>query len=86
MPHDQWIEMAMNEWLKMEGGWIGIINNEAALEINTKAINNIIKMKESIKSVANIKNRQFKHIECSPAQMMKDAKTVEKLINVMYRV
>ena len=86
MPHDQWIEMAMNKWLNMKGGWIGIIRNEAALEINTKAINNIIKMKESIKSVANIKNHQFKQIECSPAQMMKGAKTVEKLINVMYRV
>ena len=69
LPHGQWIEMTMNKGSKMQCGWIGITNNEAA-------VNNITKTKESLKEVANIKKRQFQHIECSPAQMEK----VEKLL------
>ena len=83
LPHDQWIEMTMNKGLKMKGGWIGITNNEEALQVNTKVINNITKVKESLKQVANIKERQYSHIEYSPARMIKDAKTVEILLGTL---
>ena len=52
LPHDQWIEMTMNKSWKIKGGWIGITHNEQALQINTKVINNITKVKESLKEVA----------------------------------
>ena len=55
MAYDQWIEMNMNKRPKMEGGWIGITNNEAALQVNTKVVNNITKVKELLKSVAKIR-------------------------------
>ena len=71
--------MTMNKGSKMKGGWIGITLNEEALHVNTKVINSITKVKESLKKVANIKKRQYSHIECSPAQMIKDVKTVEIL-------
>ena len=45
--------MTMNKGSKMKGGWIGITDNEAALQINTKVVNNITKVKELLKSVTN---------------------------------
>ena len=72
--------MTMNKGSKMKGGWIGITLNEEVLHVNTKVINSITKVKESLKEVANIKKRQYSHIECSSARMIKDVKTVEILI------
>ena len=83
LPHDQWIEMAMNKGSKMKGGWNGITHNEEALQVNTKVINNITKVKESLKEVANTNKGQYSHVECSPAQMRKDVKTVEILIGTL---
>ena len=83
MPHDQWLKMIMNKGSKRKGGWIGITNNEAALHINTTVVNNITKVKESLKSVAITENRQFKHTECSPTRMI-DTKAVERVINVLH--
>ena len=77
--HDQWIGMTMNKGSKMKGGQIGITLNEEALHVNTKVINSITKVKESLKEVANIKKRQYSHTECSPARMIKNVKTVEIL-------
>ena len=63
MTHDQWIEMTRNKGLKIKGCSIGIANNEVTFQINTKVVNNNTKVKESLKSLTNIKNRQFKYIE-----------------------
>ena len=80
--HDEWIEMRMNKGSKMKCGWIGITHKEEALQVN-KVINNIKKAKESLKEVANIKKRQYSHIECSSARMIKDVKTVEILLGTL---
>ena len=37
--HDQWIETTMNKCSKMKGGWIGIMHNEEARQVNNKVIN-----------------------------------------------
>ena len=63
MTHDQWIEMTRNKGLKIKGGSIGIANNEVTFQINTKVVNNDTKVKESLKSLTNIKNHQFKYTE-----------------------
>ena len=83
LPHDQWIEMTMNKGSKMKAGWIGIMHNEEALQVNTKVVNNITKVKESLKEVANIQKCQYSHTERSPAQMIKDVKTVEILTGTL---
>ena len=67
----------------MKGGWIGIMCNEEALQVNNEVIDNITKVKESLKEVPNIKKHQYSHIECSPAQMTKDVKTVKILIGTL---
>ena len=77
--HDQWIEMTMNKGSKMKAGWIGIMHNEEVLQVNTKVINNITKVKESLREVANIQKCQYSHIEHSPARMIKDVKTIHSL-------
>ena len=45
LPFDQWIEMTMNKGSKMKGGWIGITQNEEALQTNIKIVNKIAKVK-----------------------------------------
>lgn len=84
MPHNRWMKMTVNRGSKIKCGWIGIFNNEFTLQINTKVMKNIKTAKESLKSFSNIKNHQFKHIECSSAQMIKDAKAFERRINVFH--
>ena len=37
LPYDQWIEMTMNKGSKMKGGWIGITQNEKALQTSIKS-------------------------------------------------
>lgn len=56
VPHDQWITMTMCKRSKMKGEWIGITDNETTLQINSKVVNNFTIAKESLKSVANLKN------------------------------
>ena len=73
----------MKKGSKMKGGWIGIMCNEEALQVNNEVIDNITKVKESLKEVPNIKKHQYSHIECSPAQMTKDVKTVKILIGTL---
>ena len=51
LPRDQWIEFTMNIGSKMKGGWIGITQNEEALHTNTKVVNIIAKVKESVTSL-----------------------------------
>ena len=51
LPRDQWIEFKMNMGSKMKGGWIGITQNEEALHTNTKVVNIIAKVKESVTSL-----------------------------------
>ena len=84
MPHNRWMKMTVNRGSKIKCGWIGIFNNEFTLQINTQVMKNIKTAKESLKSFSNIKNHQFKHIECSSAQMIKDAKAFERRINVFH--
>ena len=54
-----------------------------ALQVNTKVINNITKAKKSLKEVVNIKKRQYSPIECFPARMIKDVKTIEISIGTL---
>ena len=83
LPHDQWIEMIMNKDLKMKGGWIAITHNEEGLQVNNQVIDNIAKVKESLKKFANTKKCKYSQIKCSPARTTKDAKTVEILIGTL---
>ena len=83
LPHNQWNDMTMNKGSKMKGGWIGITHNKEALQVNTKVINNITKAKKSLKEVVNIKKRQYSPIECFPARMMKDVRSIEISIGTL---
>lgn len=77
IPFDQWIEMTMNKGSKMKGGWIGITQNEEALQTNIKIVNKIAKVKVKLHDLAHLKERQYKHVECSPSRMKKDEEVVQ---------
>ena len=83
LPYDQWIETTMNKGSKIKGGWIGITQNEEALQTNTKVVNNIAKVKESVKVIADISKRRYNHIECSPSHMKKDEETVQGIMKAL---
>ena len=75
--HDQWIEMTINKSSKMKGVWIGINQNEEALHTNTKVVKIIAKFKESVKVIADVSKRRYKHIERLPSSMKKDEEAVQ---------
>ena len=75
--NDQWIETTMNKGSKMKGGWIGITQNEEALQTNIKIVNKITKVKVKLKQIAKLQQRQYKHIECSPSRMKKDEQAIQ---------
>ena len=67
----------MNKSSKINGGWIEINQNEEAFHTNTEVVTLIAKVKESVKVIADISKRRYKHIECSPSRMKKDEETVQ---------
>ena len=76
-PYDQWIERTMNKVSKMKGGWIGITQDEEALQTNVKIVNKITKVQVKLTEIAKLKQRQYKHIECSPSRMKIDEEAVQ---------
>ena len=77
LPHNQWTEMTMNKGSKMKGGWIGITQIKEALHTNTKVVKINVKVKESVKVIADISKDRYKHIECSPSRMKKDEEALQ---------
>ena len=75
--YEQWIEMTMNKGSKMKGGWIGITQNEEALQTNIKIVNKIMKVEVKLKEIAKWKQTQYKHIECLLSRMKKDEEAVQ---------
>ena len=61
----------------MKGGWIGITQNEEALQTNIKIVNKIIKVEVKLKEIAKWKQTQYKHIECLLSRMKKDEEAVQ---------
>ena len=61
----------------MKRGWIGITQNRKALQTNIKIVNKITNVKLKLKEIAKLKQRQYKHIECSPSRMKKDEETIQ---------
>ena len=79
IPHDQWIEVTMNKGSKMKGGWIGITQNESALNVHTKTVNKIAKVRETLHKAANLKARKYDHAENSKSRIIKDEKVVQDI-------
>ena len=56
--------------------WLDWSHSEV-LHTNTKVVNIIAKVKESVKVITDISKRRHKHIECSPSHMKKDEEAVQ---------
>lgn len=77
IPHDQWIEITMNKGSKMKGGWIGVTQNESAINVHTKIINKIGMVRETLHRAADLKARKYDHAESSKSRITKDEKVVQ---------
>lgn len=79
IPHDQWIEVTMNKGSKMKGGWIGITQNESALNVHTKIVNKIAMVRETLHKAADLQARTYDHAENSKSRITKDEKVVQDI-------
>ena len=68
---DLWIECTMNLGSKLRQGWL---NNEKQLFSTTRNVNNISRIRSTIKH-----NPKKKHIECQSSRMKKDERAVQDI-------
>ena len=71
---DLWIECAMNMGSKLKQGWLNLLNNEKQLFSTTRNVNNISRIRSTIKH-----NPKKKHIECQSSRMKKDERAVQDI-------
>ena len=67
----QWIKRKMNKGSRMNGGYMRISQNKETGRSNTKNINRIAKVKETMRSIADINKNRYVHIACSPSRLQK---------------
>ena len=63
--------------------WIGITQNEEALQDNIRIVNKITKLKVKLQDIAKLKVRQYNHIECSTSRMKKYQESVQNAIECL---
>ena len=68
----------MNLDSKLEQGWLNLLNNEKQL-LSTRNVNNISRIRFTIKRNLKKKDRQMKHAECQSSRMKKDKRAVEDI-------
>ena len=83
MPLDMWIEVTMNLYSKLKGGWLGVLNNEKQLFSITRIANNVARVKTCLNKYLNCKRRNRKHVEWQPARLKKDEQAVQDLVAVL---
>ena len=76
---DLWIEWNMNLGSKFKQGWLNLLNNENQLFSTTRDVNNILRIKYTIKLNLKKKDRRREHVECQSCRMKKDERAVQDI-------
>jgi len=77
---DIWIESTMNTGSKLNSDWLAILNNEKQLLSNTRNVNNINRVRASVKLHANRKNESsMKHADCSLSHVKRDEQAIQDI-------
>lgn len=79
IPLDQWIEVTMNKGSKMKGGWIGITKNETRVNINTRTVNKINNVRQTLHDAADDSKRKRGHSENTRSRITQDEQCVQDL-------
>ncbi len=80
MAWDMWIECTMNKGSKMKSGWLSILQNEKQQLVHSRNVNNVAQIRAAHNALANRKEIERKHKECSPKRMREDEQCVQDLI------
>ena len=83
MPLDMWIEVTMNLCSKLKAGWIHLIQNEKQLFVSATNVNNVLRVKSTIKTKLKIKVRDQRHVECQPSRMKKDEQAIANISSAL---
>ena len=76
---DLWIECTMNLGSKLKRGWLNLLNNEKQLFTTTRNVNNISRIRSTIKRNLKKKHRGIKHVECQRSRLKKDERAVQDI-------
>ena len=79
-PMDLWIEVTMNLDSKLNQGWLQLLQNDTQLFCTTRNVNNVARIKTTLKNNLNCHRCHQKHVECQPVRMKKDKQAVQDLI------
>ena len=76
---DLWIECTMNLGLKLKQGWLNLLSNEKQLFSTTRNVNNISRVRSTIKRNLKRKDRKRKHVEQQVSRMKRDESAVQDI-------
>ena len=76
---DLWIESTMNLGSKLKHGWLNLLDNEKQLLSTTRNVNNVARIRVTIRRNLKRKDRRQKHVECQSAHMKKDQMAVQNI-------
>ena len=69
----------MNLGSKLKQGWLYLLNKKKQLFSNTRNVNNISRIRFTIKRNLKTKDRQRKHVDCQSSCMKKDECPVQDI-------
>ena len=76
---DLWIECTMNLGSKLKQGWLNLLDNEKQLLSTTRNVNNIARIRSTVKRSLLRKDRIRKHVECQTSRVKKDERAVQDI-------
>ena len=76
---DLWIECTMNLGSKLKQGWLNLLGNEKQLFTTTRNVNNISRIRSTIKRNLKKSYRQRKHVECQTSRLKKDEQAIQDI-------
>ena len=80
---DLWIECTMNLASKFKQGWLNLLNNEKQLFTTTRNVNNISRIRSTIKRNLKKKDRRIKHVECQRSRLKKGERVVQDITSCL---
>ena len=76
---DLWIECTMNLGSKLKQGWLNLLNNEKQLFSTARNVNNISRIRSTIKRNLKKKDRKRKHVKCQSSRMKNEERAVQDI-------
>ena len=76
---DLWIECTMNLGSKLKQGWLNLLDDEKQLLSTTRNVNNIARIRSTVKRNLKKKDRRRIHVDCQMSRVKKDERAVQDI-------